>query len=226
MGQVKRGTLALMLLHGGVWLLSQPFASEFGQATLLRPSLVLDGQLWRLFTYILPDSLMGVLIALISLFFFGPPVEQALGRKRLWALWASSTVAAGVLFTLAGLVFQVGYMAGPTAPLLALLAVWVRMNPHGRINVYFVLPVKALWVLGFVVLYRLLGMWQAQAWLWNVACELVGAAVGWWWFQLVALRWADLNPVERFRNWQYRRRMTRMKVHQGGRSDDPSKYVH
>lgn len=228
MGRPTRGVVLLMVVHLAVWLLIPPLGEGFYSSMTMSPGAVLSGEVWRLVTSIFAVASLGTLVwALLALFFLAPAVEQRLGMWGFIKLYLLSGIAAASLFTLVGVVVDnAGLMAGPWSSDLAILAAFAFMMRDARILLFFALPIKAFHLLVFAVVIRLLNMWEAQAFLWNVACEMAGIGVAWLMTGSHGWRLADFNPVERFRNWRYRRRMRSFTIHTGGGRSDPSQYLH
>lgn len=222
------GVKILLGVHAAVWLLTRPFLETFVGLAVMDPAGVLHGELWRLVSYPLVLGLWDLLWVGLTLFFFGPEVEGRLGTNKFLGLYAGAAAVSGVFLTLVSLVVDhAGMLLGPATADLALLAAFARLNPSTTLRLYFVLPVRAVHLLWFVLGIRVLSMWEAQRFLWAVVAELVAAAFGYF-----AVRggmpwsWADINPVERFKNWQYRRRLMKFKVVGGGKRDKPDQWLH
>ncbi|MEW5852157.1 MAG: hypothetical protein AB2A00_25435, partial [Myxococcota bacterium] len=106
-------------------------------------------------------------------------------------------------------------------------AAFALMAPDAQILLFFVLPVRAIHLLWGTVIFRLLTMWQAQAFLWPIAMEFTGIAVAWLMLRRrFPLNLSDLNPIERFKNWRYRQRMRNFTVYNGGKKSNPREYLH
>ena len=223
------GVKALMVLQGVAWLVSRPFVDEYARWSAMIPRDVLAGQAWRLLTYPFVMGLWDLLWFAMTCVFFGTVVEEYLGTRRFLAFCAAAAVVPGVLLAALSLVVDhPGALLGGATLDLAILGAYAAVSPHSTIRLYMVLPLKAVHLLGIVVAFRVFSMWEAQRFLWPVVAELSAAAVGWWGLDVARGRvtLADLNPVERFRNWRYRRRMMKFKVHPGGRRNDPTQYLH
>jgi membrane associated rhomboid family serine protease len=220
MGPLTRGVMGLMVVHTLVWVVVQPLGPSAMSVLVMDPGGVWEGEVWRLVTHVFAVRDLGFLaFVLLALVFLAPEVERRLGRNRFLAMYLGSGLVASALLAVVGLVVrQPGVMAGPVASDLAIIAAFAFLSRGATVRLFFALPVKAMHLLLVVVAFRLLGMWQEQAFLWPVACEFAGIGVAW-----VLTRpntrawWADLDPVERYRNWRYRRRMTSLTVHPGGR---------
>lgn len=114
---------------------------------------VLHGQVWQIFTYqFLHGGIMHLLCNLIGLFCFGRAVEMLWGTRRMLTLFFLSGIAGGLLHLLAAAViptWRFHPVEGASAGTSGLLAAYCLLQPHGEIRIYFVLPVKARYVLYF-----------------------------------------------------------------------------
>ena len=217
MGRWPPGIVALGAAHFLAWALIQPLGAAGFASLLADPASILRGELWRLLsgTFAVPDLGMLVWVAL-ALLFIAPEVERRMGTWRFVILYlGAGGAAAGALALLSLVVPGVGALGGPMASNLAVLAAFAWSAPDARVLFFLALPVRAVHLLYAVVALRALSMWQAQAFLWPVACEFLGLGVA-----ALMLRRGSLpsfHPIERWQNWRYRKRMQAFVVHPGGR---------
>ena len=116
----------------------QPY-EEFLQ---MKPELVLQGQVWRLFTYIfIPNSTM--LFAVIGALFM---MWLGRGLDEAWGAFRVNVYVIGGLVSLAIGAVLFGYE--PTAHWLYLTALFAfaTVYPNEEILLFFILPVKIKWV--------------------------------------------------------------------------------
>src|ERR1700743_863986 len=85
---------AIILLR---WL--APHAEELIRShLLLEPRAVAHGELWQLFTYsFVDDSLLGVLFAMLTLWFTGSLLEPSFGSRWLGGLYGISVIGGALL---------------------------------------------------------------------------------------------------------------------------------
>ncbi|MEN3943196.1 hypothetical protein WJU23_17995 [Prosthecobacter sp. SYSU 5D2] len=108
----------------------------------MRPDLVLQGQVWRLFTYIfIPSSTMlFAVIGALFMMWLGRGLDEAWGafRVNLYVIGGMISLAIGAVFF--------GYE--PTAMWLYLTALFAfaSIYPNEEILLFFILPVKIKWV--------------------------------------------------------------------------------
>ena len=174
-------------------------------------------QLWRLLTFqFLHAGAWHLLGNMVGLYFFGPLVEEYLGRRRFLAFYLLSGVAGPILscgFAAAGLLHTAAYtpLIGASAGIFGILIASAVIAPNDEILVYGVLPVRlkvaALVLLGFAAYMVFTNGRNAG----GEAAHLGGAAVGY-----LLIRHADwLDWAERLvpKRLLGTRGGTRMKYH-------------
>ncbi len=140
-------TVILVALVGVASGLAAVISPALPQVLYFHPSLVAEGQLWRVVTWPLANSIWVVITALI-LWYFGSDLERTLGRTRMaWLLvgaWASLTVAS----TLVSLLPSLGgsSLAGLDLIQFAVLLLWIAEYPKRP----FLFGIPA-WVFGAVI---------------------------------------------------------------------------
>ncbi len=98
--------------------------------TLIPSRVIFGHQFWRLLTYAPlhdPSSIASVLWTVLSLWWFGSPLERVLGPRRVLAIVAVSALLGGLLTLVAGLLDTPILMAqtlGMTGPCYALAVAW------------------------------------------------------------------------------------------------------
>lgn len=186
---------AIILVNAVVWLsnfilagnLAREFVSlEFSLNDLfcLRSDLPSHlGRFWTLLTYgFLHDdqTLWHIVFNMLTLFFFGPRVEEIMGRAEFLRFYCTAIVLAGLAWVIGEQVSGLGgpsRLVGASGGVMATLAAFIWYYPRETILIYGVLPVPA-WVLGIV--YLLSDLRGAGSQGGNVAhiAHLAGAAFG------------------------------------------------
>lgn len=109
------------------------------------------GYVWQLLTFqFLHVGLNHLFGNLIGLWFFGRFVEERLGARRFLQVYFLSGVAGGLLHSLLawGFPHQFGLpVYGASAGVLGLIAAFALLEPEGEILIFFILPVKAKFLL-------------------------------------------------------------------------------
>lgn len=183
-----------------------PFGSGAFQPWQPLSSMLLNG----------PDPI-GAFFSWLLLFFFLPPVEQSFGRRgvaRAAGLTLLVSVALGLGLQAVGAVAGTTPFLGPDPFLTALTVLFGMSRPNATILLFFVLPVRAIWVAwgtGLMALLFFLATRSLDSALW-----VAGWIGGWLW-----LRGIDLAPLRKLTLlWRRRRldqRIRRLDVLEGGR---------
>jgi hypothetical protein len=131
----------------------------------LIPEKVAEGEVWRLFSFLLLPPYGNVLVALIAWYFFwmaGSALEQVWGAFRFnlyllvgWAATAAASFAEGA------------HPAGNAFLFVGVLLAFAWMVPDFRIMLYFVIPIPIKWVAWFtwagLLLAVVVGSWGEKA---------------------------------------------------------------
>jgi membrane associated rhomboid family serine protease len=126
---------------------------ELKFALALRPRYVLQ-QPWTSITYMfIHGGPWHLFFNMLSLYFFGPRVEERLGSQRFIVLYFLSGVGGAVLSFLTPNVTIVGASGATFGVFLAYAMFW----PHDRILIWGVLPVEARVLVLLTTLYSLWG---------------------------------------------------------------------
>ncbi len=108
------------------------------------------GFIWQFITFqFLHGGLPHLVFNSLGLYFFGRPLEGMLGRRDFIKLYLFSGVLGGVLQTLLGLVSPrfAGPMVGASAGICGLIAAFSLLAPDSQIYLWFVLPIRARYLL-------------------------------------------------------------------------------
>jgi membrane associated rhomboid family serine protease len=186
---------AIIMVNVAVWLANFILAGDLlREVVSLKLSLNdlfclrsdLPSQLWKfwtLFTYgFLHDDQAPwhLLFNMLTLWFFGRPVEAITGRAEFLRFYGAAIVAAGLVWVIGERLGGAGdgaRLVGASGGVMAVLAAFIWYYPRQTVLLYGVLPVPA-WALG--ILYLLLDVQGAGDRSSNVAhvAHLAGAAFG------------------------------------------------
>ncbi len=216
----------VQLLSGGViqdWFAWQPFGAGF------RP--------WQVATAFLlggPSPLSAVLDWLV-LFFVLAPIDHLLGRRAmlqgLGAAWVVTVVVSSVLLALGAITITAPFMGlGPA--LAALITVFGFLMPNAQFLLFFVVPVRAVWLAWGTGLLSFLYLLYSR----DLGSSLLffawGGASLW-----MALRGGGMRRLSlRWKKRQVERKLAHFEVIEGGRTTgterpskrgrDPGDWVH
>jgi membrane associated rhomboid family serine protease len=131
-----------------VFLLQQ-FVTGLTQALYFVPVLAL-ARPWTVVTYMfLHSTFLHILFNMLSLYWFGPRVEERLGGRAFVALYFLSGIG-GAFLSFAIPVAQNIPIVGASGAIMGVAVAYARYWPRNRFYIYGVLPVEA-WLL--IVLY-------------------------------------------------------------------------
>jgi membrane associated rhomboid family serine protease len=148
-------TLALIVINVAIFLYEVRLgAQSLGKqrAFVVKYALSLDGlqhgYYWKLITFqFLHSGWLHLLLNCWSIFIFGPPLEQILGRTRFSSLYLLGGVAGGALQVFASLLsFERfgGSVVGASAGVFALISAFTYIFPNARMTLllFFVIPLR------------------------------------------------------------------------------------
>lgn len=142
----------LLAVH---WLHSEGAASVYEHWLALSWSAVLSGRVWTLGTYALLHDLgdfTHVAFNCLALFFFGPMLERQWGSRAFVKFFAVSVLVGGVVQLLGDLVLgRPDVTVGASAGMMGLLAAFAWSNPDAKVLLFFVVPVRARFLVPIVL---------------------------------------------------------------------------
>jgi len=112
------------------------------------------GFLWQFVTFqFMHAGLPHLVLNSLALYFFGRPIEEALGRNGFLKLYFLSGIAGGAMqVLLAALLPRLGGpMVGASAGICGLVAAYALIYPASTILIGFVLPLRARYVLPLMI---------------------------------------------------------------------------
>lgn len=168
------------------------------------------GYVWQLLTFqFLHGGPTHLIFNGFSLWCFGRYVEERLGVARFLTVYFLSGVAGGLLQVLLAFIFPShfgGSILGASAGICGLIAIFAMLEPDGVIMAYFVLPIRAKWLLYLDIGIALVNTLYAFFHVDPTPVRIADAAhLGGILFSLGYLRWgmnlshtfADWNPLQR-----------------------------
>ncbi len=178
----------LLLINFGIWavmaigLVPWSTASDLlafsADRILIRP--------WTIVTYMFVHAGVGhVFFNMLALFFFGPPLERAWGSREFLTYYMvcgiGGALAALLLVNIVGAAPMVGASAAVFGILLAFAMTW----PDAPIYLWFLLPVKAKYFVGFLALLTFYSTFSSGRAAGGTAhwAHLGGLVAGWIWLR-------------------------------------------
>jgi membrane associated rhomboid family serine protease len=161
-----RSTTVMLLIANVAAFILQTALYRFSdfQAKYLALSLegLEHGRIWQLLTYqFMHVSVLHLLFNCWAVYVFGRDVERALGRKTFLTLYFSSGVVGGLAEALAGLTLGnafAGSVVGASAAAFGLVAAFARLFPDRVLLLFFILPMRAKWLLALCGGLAILGV--------------------------------------------------------------------
>jgi membrane associated rhomboid family serine protease len=154
---------------------------------------------WQLFTYLfMHGGFFHLLFNMLALWMFGMELENSWGSKKFLFFYLLCGVGAGIMHLfVAPLLGQSGPTVGASGAVFGVLIAFAMLFPNRPVYIYFLLPVKAKWLIaawiGLELFYGVTGTADGVAHF----AHLGGAAVG---FLFVAID-SDRIPI---RQWMVR----------------------
>jgi hypothetical protein len=106
--------------------------------TMLQPTLVMPGlELWRLVTYPIALSFLGLLIGAICFSVPGEEMESMLGTRQFGILLLIVTLGSALMHMAVFYGSSRHILAGPTNPAIFILVGFVYLFPHSEVRVFF-----------------------------------------------------------------------------------------
>ncbi len=186
----------LIILHIIAFVATAICISFFG-AMPVYEALVLDtyqvlhqGEVWRLFSYIIFMPSLWFIFAMGFLYFAGQQVEQFVGYKTFLKLYAALVLIPAILLCLVGLVLPMDHLGG-TESVFGIFVAFATIYPGIVLNIWFVNLTTKGWAWVLLLVYSLIDFsghnWSSLLVLWLCAAvgylgmRLIGAGRGLTW---------------------------------------------
>ena len=119
---------------------------------ILNPSKVIDGEIWRVFSYAFlhsMDSPLHLLMNMMVLWMFGKEVEDVLGAKEFLLFYVVSIIIGGITFVvgaLLGLHNSQAVCLGASGGVSAILILFACWFPNRTVLLFFIIPMP-IWLM-------------------------------------------------------------------------------
>jgi membrane associated rhomboid family serine protease len=165
-GSYRTATVALVILNVLVFVVQsllpgtlKGFSVEFFALSLWG---LKHGYVWQLLTYqFMHAGLMHLVFNCWAIYIFGREVELALGRSRFLTMYFASGVLGGLVQALAGLLLggaSAAPVVGASAAAFGLAAAFAILFPDQVLLLFFILPLRARYVLWLSAILAVLGI--------------------------------------------------------------------
>lgn len=130
--------MRLLIANVAVFLLQETAMRQLTGMFAFHPGVLLT-QPWTLVTYMfLHGSMSHLLFNMLTLYFFGPQVEERLGERRFITLYFVSGIFGG-LFTF----FSPSWIVGASGAIFGVSLAFAMFWPRAQILIWGILPVEA-----------------------------------------------------------------------------------
>jgi membrane associated rhomboid family serine protease len=154
-GGISKAVKYLLYVNAGVFLLELLWGAQLIHIFGLTPVLVRKGYLWQIFTYMfLHGGFFHILFNMFALWMFGCEIERAWGTKEFVRYYFITGVGAGVLTFLLSFNSTIPTI-GASGAIFGILVAFAMMFPDRPIYLYFLLPIKAKYLVMFFAVIEL-----------------------------------------------------------------------
>lgn len=225
---LARSAMLMIGINVAVWVLMLVlyYASPAAFATLvevgaLQPEMVLRGYVHQLFTYMFIHSWQSpfhVLMNMLLVYFFASPIEQRFGVKKTIGLALAGGLVGGLMvmvFYGLGALFGLGgpsLTIGFSGAAFALLAAFCWIHAEAQILLFFVIPIKAKYILPLTLAIDFL-FWVTPGGDVSFPAHLGGMLLG---TLAVTDAWMPQSLMMRLRYWKIRRELDKRDSGKGG----------
>lgn len=184
----------LLIILGGLWLIlaiaqnlaGSRMAESLYAELALRPTDVLPRlHVWQVATYAWLHDLQGlshILFNCLALYFLGPTLEKRWGGGNFLRFWIITAILAGVFSVIVGFVFGGRWdypIVGASGAIFAVLAAFSILYPNATMLLFFVVPMKARWIIWIAIAGDLLFFIASPGYNVAIQTHLGGALAGW-----------------------------------------------
>jgi membrane associated rhomboid family serine protease len=126
-------------------------------------------QIWQLITYqFMHSGFSHIFFNMFGLWMFGARIEEIFGSKKFLIFYLLAGISAGLLHLFAAPLFGGGQAVtlGASGAVYGVLVAYAMFYPDNLIFLYFLIPVKAKYLIGFLIVFEFLAVDSASS---NVA---------------------------------------------------------
>ncbi len=144
------GLIRYVALFNALVFILHLLVPGFINVLTLDPALVLQGQIWRLVTWIfIPETLspLWIFFALLFLLYIGDGLENAIGPAKLTLFYLCGMAACTIISLAFGLSGSgISLARGNTFLNLSLLLAYATVYPDFKVLVFFIIPMRVAWL--------------------------------------------------------------------------------
>lgn len=184
----------LLVVLGALWLLfaiainlggTRLFESIYRELWLVPTEAVPGLRLWQVGTYAWLhdlDGLSHILFNSLALYFLGPTLERRWGGRGFLKFFVLSGILAGLFSVLVGFVFGGRWdlpIVGASGAIFGLLAAFSILFPNAQMLLFFVVPVRARYIVWIAIIGDLLFFVANPRGNVAIQTHMGGALAGW-----------------------------------------------
>ena len=204
---------------GVLYMMFTSFTNDASAGTLLYyltllPELVMQGQVWRLVTWVLLPPYgfnLFFIFALLLYYWIGTSLEQLWGdfRYNLYIFFGlfMNTLTSMLIYWITG------YSLAPAMSYLylTLFLAFALTNPNERIYVYFIIPVKMKWLAWLNIIFLayefIVANYLTGVAAWSIRASILASVSNFLIFYFVTGSYKKLSPQEAHRRAKYKRKV-------------------
>lgn len=205
---LRDGVKILLILNSGIFILTYILRINLDSLFGLTPYLVWKGHLYQLFTYMfIHGNFMHILLNMLGLFFFGPPLEEHWGTGKFLGFYFGTGIAGGLLSTLLNPTAIIPTV-GASGAIYGILAANAALFPNAVIYLYLVIPIRAKWLVIGLAVYEFWMLFSGARTGISHEAHLGGLVAGGL-YVLLTEKYFGYRVSRRFRQWRNEQRWER-----------------
>ena len=175
---INFGIWAVMAIGLIPWSTASDLLAFSADRILTRP--------WTIVTYMVVHAGFGhVFFNMLALFFFGPPLERTWGSREFITYYLVCGIGGALAALLLVNIVGVAPMVGASAAVFGILLAFAMTWPDAPIYLWFLLPIKAKYFVGFLALLTFYSTFSSGRAAGGTAhwAHLGGLVAGWLWLR-------------------------------------------
>jgi membrane associated rhomboid family serine protease len=155
-GGITRAVKYLLLANAGMFVLEMAWGSQLIRLLGLTPVMVREGFIWQPVTYMfLHGGLFHLLFNMFALWMFGCEIERTWGTREFIKYYFITGIGAGFLTFVLSFNSRIPTI-GASGAIFGILIAFALMFPDRLIYLYFLIPVKAKYLVAFFAVIEFL----------------------------------------------------------------------
>lgn len=139
----------IIILYGIGTVLDMIAPEIYNRYLSLNPAAILQGQIWRIFTFLIKGPSEGILFALIALYLYymiGTNLENQWGAFRFNMYFLIGILGHVIAAIIVYLITGVPYLLGTSYLNFSLFFAFAATYPNMQFLLFFIIPIKAKWM--------------------------------------------------------------------------------